>query len=189
MTIRRAIETRIRFPYNAPVMDSGERCPGCGLLSGAAAGPTHEYMISSPECFRLYGEILSREYSDRRYWSVHRLTVDTYAIQHPGHGDPRVRQSVSIHLVSLYLTLARNAPEKTCIAALRELSARPKGSYPVLTPRPDAYELTVSDVYKTRSPEEYRETVRQWAQETWDAWSPYHGYVRALAASIWPTGD
>jgi hypothetical protein len=39
--------------------------------------------------------------------SVHRLTVDAYAAQHPGEPEARSIQSVWVHLAGLYLTLER----------------------------------------------------------------------------------
>ena len=39
----------------------------------------------------VYGEVLAREYSDPSYVSLHRLTADTYAVQHPGEVAGEVR--------------------------------------------------------------------------------------------------
>jgi len=57
-------------------------CEGCGISLADSEGPIHSYMLSSPACWKLYTEVLAREYSDEIYWKVHRLTVDAYAIQH-----------------------------------------------------------------------------------------------------------
>ena len=84
-------------------MENQMRCDGCGLTLPRIEGPTHAYMLSSPACWKIYGEILAREYSNGDYWQVHRLTVDTYALQHPGKQDSRAIQSVNVHLASLYL--------------------------------------------------------------------------------------
>ena len=40
---------------------------------------------SSTECKEHFDEILAKEFSDYRYGKVHRLTVDTYSLQHPDH--------------------------------------------------------------------------------------------------------
>jgi hypothetical protein len=42
----------------------------------------------------VYGEMLAREYGDPAYFRVHQLTVDTYAVQHPGPRERRAIQSV-----------------------------------------------------------------------------------------------
>ena len=69
------------------------------------SGPTHRYMESLPGCWAIYGEVLAREYSDLAYAAVHRLTVDAYAVQHPGQPSPQSIQSVGVHLLRLCLIL------------------------------------------------------------------------------------
>jgi hypothetical protein len=81
------------------------RCVGCQAEFGEIDGPTHEYMLSSPGCWAAYGEVLEREYSDYRLTRLHRLRVDTYAVQHPGVNVPAARRSVGLHLSRLYLLL------------------------------------------------------------------------------------
>lgn len=74
------------------------KCIGCGALVPQVDGPTHRYMGSSPGCWHVYGEVLSREYSDRSFGALHRLTVDSYAVQHPGaHPRKRFSPSASSH--------------------------------------------------------------------------------------------
>ena len=82
-------------------------CPGCGLDLPEHDGPTHAYIGASPACWALYGELLAREYGELRYPPSHRLTVDVYAIQHPGGGERRAIQSVAVHLMALCLVLER----------------------------------------------------------------------------------
>lgn len=81
------------------------RCIGCQAEFAQIDGPTHEYVLSSPGCWAAYGEVLAREYSDYRPTRLHRLTVDTYAVQHPGVNVPAARRSVGLHLSRLYLLL------------------------------------------------------------------------------------
>src|SRR4051812_41313815 len=90
---------------NAPIHDS---CSGSGSDSD---GPTHEYMGAPAGCWKIFGDVLAKEYSDREYWKVHRLTVDAYAAQHPSGDDPRQIQSVMVHLLALHLTLDKKLPE------------------------------------------------------------------------------
>ena len=47
-------------------------------------GPTHPYYGCSPACWARYGEVLAREFQDPAYFGLHQLTVDAYAVQHPG---------------------------------------------------------------------------------------------------------
>jgi hypothetical protein len=64
-------------------------------------------MLGSPGCWAAYGRVLEREYSDPvLFGAAHRLTVDAYALQHPG--DPRERRAVQsfwLHGASLWLVL------------------------------------------------------------------------------------
>jgi hypothetical protein len=61
-------------------------------------------MESSPGCWQIYGEVLAREYSDAAFRSIHRLTVDSYAVQHPGQPTAQSIQSVCVHLKGMKLT-------------------------------------------------------------------------------------
>src|SRR3982751_1269864 len=85
-------------------------CPGCGASVPAFSGPTHAYYGEAPGCWALYGEVLAREYSDYRFARLHRLTVDSYAAQHPGRPEPRTIQSVAVHLIGLQLSLESAEP-------------------------------------------------------------------------------
>ena len=78
-------------------------CFSCGGCFERHEGPTHKYMLSSPGCWKAYGELLAREYGNPLlFGAVHRLTVDAYALQHPGNpSDRRATQSVWIHYVAL----------------------------------------------------------------------------------------
>ncbi len=79
------------------------RCIGCGALVAGGDDPAHRYIGASPGCWALYGEVLAREYTDPRYGAAHQLTVDAYAAQHPGTPSPQAIQSVTVHLVGLYI--------------------------------------------------------------------------------------
>ncbi|MGH2615999.1 MAG: DUF5946 family protein, partial [Thermomicrobiales bacterium] len=81
------------------------RCPGCGALTDEGDGPTHPYFGSSPGCWAIYGEVLAREYEEFDYPPIHRLTVDSYAVQHPDETSPLATQSVALHLAGLHLVL------------------------------------------------------------------------------------
>src|SRR5512145_2280867 len=78
-------------------------CIGCGARVAEGSGSAHPYIGASPGCWALYGEVLAREYTDPRYGTAHQLTVDAYAAQHPGTPSPQSIQSVTIHLVGLYI--------------------------------------------------------------------------------------
>ena len=80
------------------IAESRIPCIGCGALVPQQDGPTHRYMESSPGCWAIYCEVLAQEYSDIAFATAHRLTVDAYAVQHPGTPSPQSIQSIGVHL-------------------------------------------------------------------------------------------
>lgn len=152
-------------------------CPGCGAVFPEIDGPVHEYMESSPACWRAFGEVLAREYGDARLYRVHRLSVDSYAVQHPGGDSRQAVQSVGVHLARLCLLLERGlSPEQANDAMLR--IARAKSSMFKLVRPPFLGAITVADVLAARGVEQHVEAVMAWARSAWDAWSEQHESVR-----------
>ena len=154
------------------------RCFSCGGAFPDMEGPTHRYMRSSPGCWAVYGEILAREYANPAYFGVHRLTVDAYAVQHPGSTDRQSIQSVGLHLVRLCLFLEHGLQEAHANRAMLETAGN-KQEFTWLEPPASLGTLTAADVAKAVNAGEHRELVRAWAQSTWDAWSGHHDTVRA----------
>ena len=152
-------------------------CVACGGLFAGGKGPTHRYMESSPGCWAAYGEVLAREYGDGAYRRLHRLTVDAYAVQHPGGSSPQAVQSVAVHLMSLCVVLERGA---RCEDATRliGMAAGRKGSYPRIEPPSTRGAITVADVRSAASADAHLECVRKWAEAAWLAWQPHHDRVR-----------
>ena len=86
--------------------ERSNQCYGCGALVPRVSGAAHKYIGALAGGWAIYGEVLAKEYSEYRILrSAHRLTVDAYAVQHPGNPNPQAIQSVTIHLVGLYLVL------------------------------------------------------------------------------------
>lgn len=155
-------------------------CIGCGAIVSRADGPTHRYIGASPGCWALYGEVLAREYSDSRYGQVHQLTVDTYAVQHPGTPSPQSIQSVTLHLVGLYLVFGRGHALDQVAPAIQRLTAH-KGDFIWLEPPPSQGSLTVCHVHAAQRPDEHAARVRQWGESVWTAWAIHHGAARRYA--------
>ena len=151
----------------------------------ASAGPVHRYMESSPGCWAVYGEVLAREYGDAAYFSVHHLTVDAYAAQHPGQPSPQSIQSVAVHLVSLCLTFEHALPAELATAAMLA-AAKGKAAFRWLEPPADRGRITAADVHRAGSAKEHARTVRAWAENVWAAWSMHHDTIRTWTASWQP---
>jgi hypothetical protein len=158
---------------------NGVRCIGCGGYFEPLDGPTHAYMESSPGCWAAYGLVLAREYSNREYMTAHRLTVDTYAVQHPGRPSRRTSQSVGAHLIALYVVLELDEPVSRATAAIRK--AVETVNFDWLEPPHSRGSITVADVLPATTAGEHLELVRKWARAAWEAWAPHHRQIRAWA--------
>ena len=154
------------------------RCRGCRALVPAEDGPTHPYMLSAPACWRIYGEVLAREYSQASWRRGHRLAVDAYAVQHAEGRDRRNRQSVALHLMSLALVLERGATDEQARMMLSERS-RGAPEFARLEPPLHPGRVTVIDVRTAADAAAHVELVGDWARAAWDAWSDHHPRVRS----------
>lgn len=151
-------------------------CPGCGSRLPAVEGPVHAYMTSSPACWAAFNVVMAREYSDPALMAVHRLSVDAWAVQHPGDGSRRTIQSVGLHLARLMVQIERGLEGETANAAMLGFAAR-KADLPELPPRA-AYGVTVADVVEAEAPEVHAAAVRSWAAGVWADWADQHDFIR-----------
>lgn len=147
------------------------------MVLPATDGPTHAYLASSAACWELFGELLAKEFGDPAYFSVHQLTVDTYAVQHPGEPERRTIQSLGLHLMTLCLFLERGFDIAQGPAAHKRIVENPP-SWVWLDPPENMGSMTVADVVKAQSAEEHRDLVWEWARSVWQAWARHHETVR-----------
>jgi hypothetical protein len=158
-------------------------CPGCGARVPGEGGPTHGTLGSAPGCWALYTEVLAREYGDFRFARVHRLTVDAYAVQHPGRPERRCIQSVAVHLIGLHLSLELGLRGDEAVRIMQR-SADGAERFHWLEPPAAPGPLTIRDVHDAGAdPEAHRRRVRMWAQCAWQAWRRHHLQIRAWAGA------
>lgn len=118
---------------------SETRCPGCGLVLPAVAGPTHAYVASSPECWALFSRTLHEV--------DHRLLTDAYMAQHPDGDDRRQLQSVAVHLVTLRAVLVEGLPIESASRITSAAVALGKATEPFpKLQRPATWAWTIRDV-------------------------------------------
>jgi hypothetical protein len=138
-------------------------------------------MTSAPGCWNAYGELLARS----REWGVDRGTVqlrtDAYASQHATNPDPRNRQSVAVHLMSLCATVELGLAPGTTTTLLGQWTHRP-GGYPDLISDDRHGDVTVLDVLEAAGGEEHALAVERWARSVWNGWGAGHTEIRALLA-------
>jgi hypothetical protein len=163
------------------------RCFGCGALAPDIEGPVHGYMLAAPGCWSLYTGLEDWKIGLNGGSGIDtaQRMIDSYAAQHATNPDPRNRQSVAVHLMSLCAALEHDVPGIRLRQLLGSWAHRP-GGYPLLEPRPAVYPITVRDVADAGAPARAG-VVRLWAEATWSAWSDHHEQVRAwLAAPTHP---
>jgi hypothetical protein len=165
-------------------MENQTVCPDCKASLASATGPTHAYLGGNAACWKVYGELLAKEYSDPFYMKVHRLTVDTYAAQHPGQNSPRAAQSVTIHLLALYLIFEKQMPFDFVTQMLGKAVEKKKRDFRWLPPPSSLGALTVADVAIAKTAEEHQEKVYDWANSVWAAWQVHHNEIQRLALEL-----
>jgi hypothetical protein len=136
-------------------------------------------MLSSPACWAAFGAVLAREYAVPSLMEVHRLTVDNWAVQHPGDGSRRAIQSVGLHLARLLVQLDVGLSGERANSAMLEFASR-KAELPELPPR-RSYRMTVADVVDCVEPDAHRAAVWRWAEVTWLDWADQHDFIRGWA--------
>ncbi|MEP1421593.1 MAG: DUF5946 family protein [Erythrobacter sp.] len=157
-----------------------ETCFACGgQFAPISDGSTHAYMLSSPGCWAAYGELLAREYADPALFAAaHRLTVDAFAIQHPG--DPKERRAVQsywIHGASLWLVLREGQSHRQATQALKTLAG---GDYPDRPLEPYPFAMTHADLLAAPV-EQHAQLARDWAYESLEGWRGAHDEFARLA--------
>lgn len=156
------------------------RCLGCKGMFPDIEGPVHRYMESSPGCWAAFGEVLAREYSDQAYYEVHRLTVDSYAVQHPGKPSAQSIGSIAIHLIRLSLFLEHGLTEDKANDIMVKISkSGQKKNYYWLEPPTSLGKITVADVVTANSVEEHKVLVKSWAKSSWNAWKNHHHTIKS----------
>lgn len=148
-----------------------ESCPGCGLAGSGVEGARHPYIGASAACWACYGELLAGGFGGH-------VSVDTYAVQHPGVEERRSIQSVAVHLISLCALLERDASPSAAPNLIRRALAKPRGWRWLPIGQPIGT-ITVAHVVEGHS------DAPAWATDVWHAWSGFHDEVRAWLDDMW----
>jgi Family of unknown function (DUF5946) len=155
-------------------------CVGCGGLVPDEDGPIHRYMTASPGCWRIYTELAAGG-MPASPWAG--LTVDAYAVTHPGVPGPQSIPSVWIHLIALCFVLVRGWPVDQAIR-LRRVGADAFAGWPWLEPPASMGDVTAVDVAATTRTDAAAELVRGWVHGAWAAWIDHHPAVVARADEL-----
>lgn len=154
-----------------------EQCPGCHAFFTPSNMGTDRYCGACSCCWAVCNQILAKEYQDYpENQNAHRLTVDTYGVQHPGNQQERnAVQSVNIHLIGLHLSIAENKPASYVVRCMDEILTK-KRDFDWLTLPNNPHWLTVQEVIKAQTVDEHLKIVRAWAESVCEAWDDHHAH-------------
>jgi len=142
-------------------------------------------MTSSPACWAAFNAVIAREFADPVLMAVHQLSVDAWAVQHPGDGSRRAIQSVGLHLASL---MAQLEDGSTGPEAARRIQGF--ATYNVELPKltaPFRWSSTVDDVVAACEPETHLTAVRNWAEDVWNDMADHHDFIRKWSGLVKPS--
>lgn len=177
-------ENNLTIQKNQVTQKNLIECYGCGALVTNSNEPRHAYIGSDSGCWEIFCEVLAKEYMNYNdLWKSHRLTVDTYAAQHPGKPERKAIQSVYIHLSRLYLQLEKGVSGKQANDFMKNVGQY-KHEYHELNAPDFSGVLTVTDVAKAADMAEHKLLVEKWAKGVWDAWSEHHNEIKAFADKV-----
>jgi hypothetical protein len=162
-------------------------CPGCKAPVPEGEGLTHPYIGANAGCWGLYSEVLGREYQDGDlFHKIHRMTVDAYAVQHPGKPEKRTIQSLNVHLVALYLVLEKGVSPSFVTQAMARLIKEHSSEFEWLEPPANPGDVKLIHVWLAETPNEHVTAVQSWARSVWAAWHPHRAKIEALASTLLP---
>jgi hypothetical protein len=151
--------------------EMAEACAGCGrMVEGGSEG-----------CRAAFNALLGRDFSDSRFFAMHRLFVDAYSLQHPDSFCVSAK-SLAAHLVGLCLIVEKDVSPATGSQRLKRwLDGRRDLEKPSL---PEARgDITLADLEGIEDPEQWAEAVRRWATCVWEAYRDLHLLAREWAAN------
>jgi hypothetical protein len=149
-----------------PASPNPVQCEACGApVAGLAA------------CRSLFDDVIAREFSDYRYARLHRLTVDTYALQHPEQF-MRSAKSFVAHLTGMCAAMETEQAAAINRAVQQWLNGPKPIERPADVPAGQRGAITIVDVHAVADPNEYLRRIREWARSAWDAWSTHHALAR-----------
>ena len=143
-------------------------CPHCGA----------EEVGGENGCNEIFQEVVGREFSRPELFKVHRLTVDSYSLQHPDQYMKSAKSAVA-HLVGMCWAMEDRDDPSVSMAISRFLDGTPDVTRPEPVPAAgNRGPVTVVDVYLAPDSVEHIDRVRVWAEGAWEAWTDHHEQAR-----------
>src|SRR5258708_4495096 len=143
-------------------------CSGCGFVTAKG----------TEGCQAIFDDLAAKSIGDIRYGRIHRLVVDTYALQHPDRYMASAK-SAAAHLMGVHVAmLMDNNP-----LVIHMIHKYLNGDGPAKLAKPELPAsrgaTTIADVAaQFGDPATYARAVRNWARTTWAAYAPVHPITR-----------
>lgn len=130
---------------------------------------------SKKKCQEYFDMILAKEFSDAGYWRAHRLTVDTYSLQHPEKYmiSPK---SFAAHLTGMCITMKYDNNPQLFRRLQQWLDGKKELEKPDLLDHVGG--LTIAHVINAKNGEEHITLVKEWAADVWKAYAVYHDLAK-----------
>ena len=157
-------------------------CPHCNSESAAGVEAGLNGKAWTGSCRADYQALLKRERADLRYMRAHALSVDAYAVQHPGEQSDASASRVGMHLVSLYAQLMLDASHRDLKQIRRQAAETIEFRW--LPPPGMPAQFGVQYALKADSPEMHGARVHAWALSVWRAWYPHSDQIMSWTRRI-----
>jgi hypothetical protein len=132
--------------------------------------------LESPqECKEFFDGTLVKEFSDIHFVSVHRLTVDTYSLQHPEQYMVSVK-SFAAHLTGMCCAMEYGNDSELLRTLQQWLNGKAQLQKPDLIR--NVGNLKITHIVKAKDGKDHAMLVQEWARDVWDAYGVYHPLVR-----------
>ena len=130
---------------------------------------------SKQECKELFETILAKEFSDYRYGKIHRLTVDSYCLQHPDVYMVSAK-SFAAHLVGMCCAMEYSGDTDL----LRDLQKWLNGKNQLEKPATlkEFGNLTILHPAAATDAIEHSKLVKEWAENVWKSYAVYHDLAK-----------
>ncbi len=148
----------------------GNHCPGCGgQVQGGRGG-----------CQTLFDEITFAMGSDLRIAAIHRLSLDTYCMQHVESYCASAK-SYAAHLVGLWWGVHHPDDPAPIAPVLRSLNLNSNLTKPPIPSNRGSTTLSsiMAHCHPTDNADEFVARVRAWANNVWEAYASQHDIVAA----------
>ena len=155
---------------NVSSSGAAARCEACGAA-----------LLGFSDCRAMFDELLAREFGDYRYARLHRLTVDTYALQHPEQY-MRSAKSFVAHLTGICAAMETDRAAEINRSVQQWLNGAKSLERPLDVPPGKRGTITVVYAHAATEPQEYLKRVQEWAGSAWTAWASHHEIARRWVA-------